>query len=94
MKKILSTSLLFCFCFLSQAQNIRYTSGNNSWKEDSLGNHRAVVQFTGEGKIARVIIPWRRNDTDPDKKRIIIQDAGTGVKILNIRTGIIDNEKR
>jgi hypothetical protein len=93
MKKILLTSLLFCFYFLSEAQNITYTSGNNSWKEDSLGNHRAVIQVTGEGKTARVIIPWRRNDTDPDKKRIIIQDAKTGAKILNIRTGIIDNEK-
>ncbi|MEO8172705.1 MAG: glycoside hydrolase domain-containing protein [Sediminibacterium sp.] len=93
MKKIFFTSLLFCFFFSLQAQNIPYTSGSNSWQEDSLGNHRAVVQFTGEGKIARVIIPWRRNDNDPQKKRIIVQDAKTGSKILNIRTGIIDNEK-
>ncbi len=93
MKKILPAVSLLCFCFLLHAQNIPYTSGNNGWKEDSLGNHRAVVQFTGEGKIAKVIIPWRRNDMSPEKKRIIVQDAKTGAKILNIRTGIIDNEK-
>ncbi|MES2374231.1 MAG: glycoside hydrolase domain-containing protein [Bacteroidota bacterium] len=93
MKKILFTSLLFCCCFLSQAQNIPYTSGNNGWNEDTLGSHRAVIQFTGEGRVARVIIPWRRNDNEPEKKRIIIQDAKTGAKILNIRTGIIDNDK-
>ncbi|MES2329331.1 MAG: glycoside hydrolase domain-containing protein [Bacteroidota bacterium] len=93
MKKILFATVLSCLYCLLQAQNIPYTSGNNSWKEDSLGNHRAVVQFTGEGKTARVIIPWRRNDIDPAKKRIIVQDAKTGAKILNTRTGIIDNEK-
>jgi hypothetical protein len=75
------------FLFFITGTEYPYTSGNNSWKEDSLGNHRAVVQFTGEGKIARVIIPWRRNDTDPRQKRIIVQDAKTGAKILNIRTG-------
>lgn len=93
MKKI--SFLLSCllFFYLANAQTIPYTSGNNGWKEDSLGTHRAVVQFTGEGNIARVIIPWRRNDVFPEKKRIIVQDAKTGSKILNIRTGIIDNEK-
>ncbi len=93
MKKILFCTLLSCFCCLLYAQNIPYTSGNNSWKEDSLGNHRAIVIFNGEGKIAKVSIPWRRNDNDPQKKRIIIQDAKTKAKISNIKTIQIDNEK-
>lgn len=92
MKKTAFTlGILLLSCF-SYAQ-VPYTSGNNSWKEDSLGNHRAVVLFNGEGKVAKVVVPWRRNDASPEKKRIIIQDAKTGAKINNIRTGIIDNEK-
>jgi hypothetical protein len=94
MKKILFyiiTVLLFP-CFIS-AQKIPYTSGNNGWNEDSLGNHRAVVQFFGEGKVASLVIPWRRNDTGPEKKRIIVQDAKTKGKVLNVKAGIVDNEK-
>jgi hypothetical protein len=93
MKKILFGFAFVCVCQFTQAQNIPYTSGNNQWKEDSLGNHRAVIQFTGEGKTAKVMIPWRRNDTDPAKKRIIVQDVKTGSKILNVQTGNITNEK-
>ena len=93
MKKIISGIACTCICLATQAQSIPYTSGNNQWKEDSLGNHRAVIQFSGEGKTAKVIIPWRRNDDEPAKKRIIVQDAKTGSKILNTKTGVISNEK-
>jgi hypothetical protein len=92
MKKILVTTLLSGICFFLQAQTIPYTSGNNSWKEDSLGNHRAVIQFNGLGNICHVIIPWRRSDTDPSQKRIIVQDAKTKAKINNVRTEVINNE--
>lgn len=81
--------LLSCFA----CSQVPYTSGNNGWKEDSLGNHRAVVLFTGEGKVAKAVIPWRRNDPSPETKCIIVQDAKTGAKINNTRTGIINNEK-
>ena len=93
MKKILFLSLLSVFSCLLYAQNIPYTSGNNSWKEDSLGNHRAVILFNGEGKIAKATIPWRRNDNDPQKKRIIVQDAKTMAKINNVKAIQVDNEK-
>jgi hypothetical protein len=74
------------------AQQIKYTSGNGSWNPDSLGNHRAVVQFTGKGNIAKVIIDWRRRDVNPDEKRIIVQDAKTGKKILNVKAARINRE--
>jgi hypothetical protein len=33
---------------------------------------------------ARVIIPWRRRDADPEKKDIIVVDAATGARIANV----------
>jgi hypothetical protein len=93
MKKTYLTFILFAFSLFSFAQQIPYTSGNKGWNEDSLGNHRAVIVFNGDGKVAKVVVPWRRNDAGPAQKRIIIQDAKTGAKIWNLRTGIIDNEK-
>lgn len=93
MKKILFTTLFAGLTGLLSAQDIPYTNGNNSWKEDSLGNHRAVVQFNGAGNIARLVIPWRRNDENPALKRIIVEDAKTHAKVLNVHTGEINNEK-
>jgi hypothetical protein len=80
MKKTSLALAFCCFTFLSFAQQVPYTSGNNGWKEDSLGNHRAVIVFNGDGNVANVVVPWRRNDVSPEKKRIIVQDAKTGAK--------------
>lgn len=66
------------------AQEVKYTNGNGGWNADSLGNHRAVVTFNGSGKVARVIIPWRRRDTLPEQKRIIVQDAQTKQAIPHV----------
>jgi len=87
---------LLIFSFLSSfsfAQQINYTDGKGSWDPDSLGNHRVVVSFTGKGGPARVVIPWRRPDTSPELKRIIIQDAVTKQKITNVSSLLINNEK-
>lgn len=87
--------LLFLFFFMTillQAQEVRYTSGNNSWNADSLGNHRAVVQFNGEGNVAKALIEWRRRDDDPQNKRIIVEDAKLHQKVLNVKTGTINRE--
>ncbi len=77
---------------LSKAQETRYTVCDGCWNPDSLGNHRAVVQFEGEGNLAKVTIPWRRRDQDPQNKRIIVADAKTGGKILNVKTGVVNRE--
>jgi hypothetical protein len=82
--------LLLCYCL--PARQIPFTNGNNTWNPDSLGNHRAVVVFTGKGNIAKVMIAWRRRDSNPDKKRIIVQDAKTGKKITNVKTIDINRE--
>lgn len=92
MKKIILSLVIFvCFNHL-KAQTIPYRSGNNSWNEDSLGNHRIVIAFTGEGRIAKAVIPWRRNDVNPSQKRIIVEDAKTRAKILNVQARSVSNE--
>jgi len=92
MKKILFALLLLLSGITVYAQSIPYTNCEKCWVPDSLGNHRVVLQFTGKGKIAKVIIPWRRRDTDPQNKRIIIQDAQTMQKVNNVKTGVINRE--
>ena len=78
--------------FSSFSQTIPRTICNDCWNPDSLGNHRAVIDFNGKGKIAKVIIAWRRRDDHPDQKRIIIEDVKTHQKVLNVKTFGIDRE--
>ncbi|HEX9150529.1 MAG TPA: glycoside hydrolase domain-containing protein, partial [Flavobacterium sp.] len=55
------------------------------------GNHRAIVQYSGKGAVAKVTVEWRRRDENPEQKRIIVQDA-TGKNILNVKTADINRE--
>ena len=85
--KTLICCISFCclLCGLS-AQELKYTHSNNAWDPDSLGNHRVLVAFTGEGNIAKVVIPWRRRDKDPADKKVIVEDARSHKAILNVTT--------
>ncbi|MEP7376949.1 MAG: glycoside hydrolase domain-containing protein [Chitinophagaceae bacterium] len=76
--------------YCSNAQAVRFVSGNNSWNPDSLGNHRFIVtvsptEFLKNKNVVRVIVPWRRRDMQPEEKRIIIEGAKTGRKVLNVQ---------
>jgi len=92
MKKVFFALILLLAGMNVYSQTIPYTNCTNCWAPDSLGNHRVVLTFNGTGKIAKVIIPWRRRDIDPQNKRIIIQDAKTLQKITNVKTGDINRE--
>ena len=87
--------LLLSVLGLSQlySQEINYSEGRHQWDADSLGDQRAIVQFNGTGRFAKTIIEWRRRDRQPEQKRIIVQDAQTGRKVLNIQVAAINNEK-
>lgn len=91
-KKIVITCF-FIFSMPLAAQQITYTDGNNSWNPDLLGNHRAIIQYSGKGAIAKTIIEWRRRDDNPEQKRIIVQDAKTGKTIANTKTTEINRER-
>ena len=76
---------------ISFSQEIKYSSGNNSWNADELGNHRAVVRVTESKRAARVIIQWRRHDKDADEKNIIVTTAD-GTIIKNVMHGDYNRE--
>jgi hypothetical protein len=88
----LLTLCLFLTTVALHAQELKYTDGNNSWNPDLLGNHRAIVQFTGSGTVAKTTIEWRRRDENPEQKRIIVQDAKTGKDIINVKSENINRE--
>ena len=92
MKKIFFSLFFLLSGGAVYSQSIPYTNCEKCWLPDTLGNHRVVLVFNGSGKIAKVIIPWRRRDTDPEDKRIIIQDATTSRKITNVKIGTINRE--
>ncbi len=88
----LLVNILLLFTAAATAQQIQYSNGNDGWNADSLGNHRAVVMFNGEGTVAKTVIEWRRRDIDPQNKRIIVQDAQTQQRVLNVKLANIKRE--
>ncbi|MCM0666309.1 glycoside hydrolase domain-containing protein [Flavobacterium tyrosinilyticum] len=90
---LLSRILIMCFITISipLTAQIKYSDGNDSWNPNQLGNHRAVVAFSGSGNVAKTTIEWRRRDTNPELKKIIVQDA-SGKEIQNIKTENINRE--
>ncbi len=76
-------TVLFFSAFL-HAQQPAWRDGKNAWAADSLGNHRAVVEYNGAGtRHTRIILPWRRPDVNPAAKKIIVVDAKTNHTIRN-----------
>ncbi|WP_345157797.1 glycoside hydrolase domain-containing protein [Flavobacterium ginsengisoli] len=90
---LLRRILIMCFITISipLTAQIKYSDGNDSWNPNQLGNHRAVVAFSGSGNVAKTTIEWRRRDTNPELKKIIVQDA-SGKDIQNIKTENINRE--
>ena len=75
-----------------------YTAGN--WEHpdykrafESLGNHRIVLEVadTISGPV-KVSIPWRRPDSDPGIKAVLLVDASSGLIIKKKRVISLTNE--
>jgi hypothetical protein len=82
---LFTISILIFTAFLSsfgEAQDIPY--GTGQWDADSFGNHRAVISVTELSDVIWAHIPWRRRDTEPGTKNIIVVDAQTGRKLANV----------
>lgn len=88
---IISIFLLFPAVQVS-AQDIKYSVCPGCWDPDSLGNHRVVLRFEGDGQVARAVIPWRRRDSEPSRKRIIVQDPVSGRRIDNVKVASVTRE--
>lgn len=83
--------LMICFGSITNAQTVKYVNGNNSWNPDSLGNHRAVINVAVASPASKVVIPWRRRD-DPTNKQVIVVDAKTNKRILNVKADNLSRE--
>ena len=93
LKLCLAGIILILFSSLennAQLKTVKY--GYGKWNADSLGNHRAVINYDGSTKAAHVVIPWRRKDVSPEKKGILIIDAKTNNVVKNIKTVNVNRE--
>ena len=64
------------------AAAIPYTTG--TWDADTLGNHRVVLEVDAPADAVRARIPWRRRDTNPEQKNLLVFDAQSGARIVNV----------
>ena len=67
-----------------------YTTG--SWDADTLGNHRVVLEVAAAADAVRARIHWRRRDTEPDKKNLVVYDAQSGARVVNVARVSITRE--
>lgn len=80
---LLLASLLAIFGGIAVALDLaNYSVGQ--WNEDGRGNHRALVQVDQAAQAVKVSIPWRRRDRDAEGKAVLVFDAQTGQRIVNV----------
>ena len=73
----------------SAAQAVPFAVADSAWDSEALGNHRAVVTVTTGARAVRVTLPWRRPDSNPAAKGVIVIDGHTGLPIPNVRRGSV-----
>ncbi|MCC7265409.1 MAG: hypothetical protein IT369_23130 [Candidatus Latescibacteria bacterium] len=55
------------------------------WATDQgLGNHRAVVRVAAAAPAVRVQLPWRRHDSEPQRKAVLVAEARGGAPLANV----------
>ncbi|HEY5087948.1 MAG TPA: glycoside hydrolase domain-containing protein, partial [Gemmatimonadaceae bacterium] len=83
---------------ITHATSVSY--GTGTWQADSLGNHRVVLHVDAplnatprtHPEAVHAYIPWRRRDDEPEKKNIIVVDATTGTRVMNVARVAISRE--
>ena len=58
--------------------------GTGTWDATALGNHRAVLGVAEKADVVWAHVPWRRRDTEPEKKNLILVEAGTNQRVTNL----------
>jgi len=58
--------------------------GTGTWDADQLGNHRVVLEVAAPARAVRAVLPWRRRDTHPERKNLVVVDAQTGTRVTNV----------
>ena len=80
---VLALTALVALATRASSQDVPWRLG--TWNPDSLGNQRVMLHVadTGTRDAVRALIAWRRSDTRPELKRIIVTD-NRGVRIANV----------
>ena len=63
-----------------------------SWQR-AMGSHRALIQVDEKADMVAVTIPWRRSDSDAEKRNLILVDLTTGKRIINFATTPFNREE-
>lgn len=87
MKKILTLALATLLAFPAVARDFVPEAawyGTNYWTPDTLGSQRAVVHVAEAASVAEAYIPWRRHDSHPEEKGLIVIEATTGRPVNNV----------
>ncbi len=77
---------------IAQNKYLSYTVPGQSWSEE-YGNHRAVLEVTQPATAVRINFLWRRNDLQPEMRRMMIINAATGEEVKNIHRLHISKER-
>ena len=96
MQKIAGTYLFLLMVLGVAAQQPKYSVCPGCWNADSLGNQRVVVrcpELKSRVRLAEVEISWRRRDENPERKRIIVVDSATGLRVQNVLAAAVSREK-
>ncbi len=91
----LATVALVAGCLQAPAQVLDppFRIASSPWDVETLGNHRVVITVPEPaGGVVHVIVPWRRRDTDPAARHLIVTDAAS-VPIANVRRGAMSREQ-
>ncbi len=88
-------SILISFSIYGQGVKLslpeaKYSPGN--WSAEPYGNYRAVIEVENNADAVFIRLPWRRQDFNPQEKKIIVTDASTGKEIENVFCAEINRE--
>ena len=67
--------------------------GTGTWDADSLGNHRVVVAVDQPADAVVAALNWRRRDLHPEQTGVIVVDATTGQRVMNVARLYADRER-
>ena len=84
----LITSLTLC----GQSGFIKYSVPNDPWSE-YFGNHRTIIKVDKPSDAVLIDFLWRRHDSAPEKRRMLIIKAKSGKEVNNIFRVSIDNDR-
>ena len=90
---IVCCSFAFIPSVMAQEKPLPELYGTGTWDADSLGNHRVVVAVDKSADAVLATLDWRRRDPNPEAKNLIVVDAATGKRIMNVARFEINREQ-